>query len=233
VSGRKPFDILFQDNHLLAVAKPAGVPVQGDESGDLSLLEMVREHRKSAENKPGNVFVGLVHRLDRAVSGVVVFAKTSKAASRLSEQFRNRTVEKTYLAAVEIKKPLREHSGTWRHHLLKDERSNLVRIVGEGKGLEAMTDWKLLDAKNETALLELRPMTGRPHQLRVQCSAAGLPIVGDKRYGAKTLFPDGIALHAKSLEFDHPTTKVRIKVGCAMPEDWREVAIDVHKGCKR
>lgn len=224
MSGRKPLDILFQDNHLLAVAKPAGVPVQGDESGDLSLLEMVREHRKSAENKPGNVFVGLVHRLDRAVSGVVVFAKTSKAASRLSEQFRSRTVEKTYLAAVEIQKPLRVHSGTWRHHLLKDERTNVVRIVGEGLGLEAVTDWKLLDAKKVTALLELRPKTGRPHQLRVQCSAAGLPIVGDKRYGAKTLFPGGIALHAAALEFDHPTTKERMKVECAVPAGWHRFA---------
>lgn len=217
--------ILFQDNHLLVVAKPAGVPVQGDASGELSLLDMVREHRRVAEDKPGNVFVGLVHRLDRAVSGVVVFAKTSKAAARLSEQFRSRTVEKTYWAAVEIQRPIVADGGVWKSHLLKDERTNIVKIVGPSKGLEAITEWKVLSKADEHALLELRPKTGRPHQLRIQCAAVGLPIVGDRRYGAKSLFPDGIALHAASLSFDHPTTKERLTFSTPPLGDWKKLGL--------
>jgi 23S rRNA pseudouridine1911/1915/1917 synthase len=229
VKERPQLRILFQDNHLLVVAKPAGVPAQGDESGDVSLFEAVQEHRRRIENKPGNVFVGLVHRLDRAVSGVVAFAKTSKAASRLSEQFRDRTVEKTYWAAVELLKPLRAKEGTWRHHLLKDARTNVVKIVGEGKGLEAVTEWHSLDTTKETALLELHPKTGRPHQLRVQCAAAGHPIVGDRRYGAKSLFPDGIALHAISIAFDHPTTKERLSIRCPPPESWWKLGFELDR----
>jgi 23S rRNA pseudouridine1911/1915/1917 synthase len=217
--------ILFQDNHLFVVAKPTGVPVQGDASEATSLLEMVREHRRVAEQKPGNVYVGLVHRLDRAVSGVVVFAKTSKAASRLSEQFRARTVEKVYWAAVEMQRPLMADAGVWKNHLLKDERANIVRIVGPGRGLQAITEWKALSKADVNALLELRPKTGRSHQLRVQCAAVGLPIVGDRRYGAKTLFPDGIALHAVSLSFDHPTTKERLTFSTPPLADWKKLGL--------
>ena len=221
--------ILFQDNHLLVVAKPAGVPVQGDASDAFSLLEMVREHRRVAEQKPGNVYVGLVHRLDRAVSGVVVFAKTSKAASRLSDQFRARTVEKVYWADVEMQRPLGAEFGVWKNHLLKDERTNVVRIVGPGKGLEAITEWKVLAKANVTALLELRPKTGRSHQLRVQCAAVGLPIVGDRRYGARSLFPDGIALHAVSVSFDHPTTKERLTFSTPPLGDWKKLGLKLPK----
>ena len=225
MSGATALRILFQDNHLFVVVKPAGVPVQGDASETPSLLEMVREHRRVTEQKPGNVFVGLVHRLDRAVSGVVVFAKTSKAASRLSEQFRARTVDKVYWAAVEMQRPLASSGGHWRSNLEKDERTNLVRVVGPGRGLEALTDWKVLSKGTANALLELRPNTGRPHQLRVHCAAAGLPIVGDRRYGAKSLFPDGIALYAVSLSFDHPTTKERLKFSTPPLGDWKGLGL--------
>jgi len=225
VSGAAALRILFQDNHLFVVAKPSGVPVQGDVSGASSLLELVREHRRIAEEKPGNVFVGLVHRLDRAVSGVMVFAKTSKAAARLSEQFRARTVEKVYWAAVEMQRPITSPGGVWKTNLEKDERANVVRVVGAGRGVEAVTEWKALSKGPVNALLELRPKTGRSHQLRVQCAAAGLPIVGDRRYGGKTLFPDGIALHAVMLSFDHPTTKERVKFSTAPMGDWKALGL--------
>jgi 23S rRNA pseudouridine1911/1915/1917 synthase len=219
--------ILFQDNHLFVVAKPVGIPVQGDATGSVSLLEQVREHRRIAEQKPGNVFVGLVHRLDRAVSGVVVFAKTSKAAARLSEQFRDRLVEKIYWAAVELRRPIMAASGVWTSFLKKDERTNHVHVVESGQGLEAVTAWKVLANGVGVALLELQPKTGRPHQLRVHCSAAGWPIVGDRRYGAKTLFPHGIALHAYALAFAHPTTKERLTFSVPPSKDWKALGVDL------
>jgi RluA family pseudouridine synthase len=225
MSGAPSLRILFQDNHLFVAVKPAGVLVQGNASETDSLLEMVREHRRVGEQKPGNVFVGLVHRLDRAVSGVMVFAKTSKAAARLAEQFRARSVEKIYWAAVEMQRPIASSGGVWKSHLEKDERKNVVRIVGPDRGLEAVTQWKLLSKGTANALLELRPKTGRSHQLRVHCAAAGLSIVGDRRYGAKTLFPDGIALHAISLAFEHPTTKERVSFSAPPIEDWKALGV--------
>jgi 23S rRNA pseudouridine1911/1915/1917 synthase len=225
MSGGSTLRILFQDNHLFIVSKPCGVPVQGDATGTPSLLEQVREHRRIAERKPGNVFVGLVHRLDRAVSGVIAFAKTSKAAARLSEQFRARTVDKVYWAAVEMQRPIPSFGGVWNHHLEKDGKTNIVKIVGRDRGLEAVTEWTLLSKGTANALLELRPKTGRPHQLRVHCAAAGLPIVGDRRYGARTLFPDGIALHASSLSFDHPTTKERLVFSTLPLGDWKALGL--------
>ena len=194
--------ILFEDNHCIAVVKPAGVLVQGDESGDHSLMDDVKEYLKEKYNKPGAVFLGLVHRLDRPVSGIVLFAKTSKGASRLSEQFRNRTVKKTYLAAVEgVPRPA---AGKVKHYVLKDRNTNTVEWyphqVVDSKLAELY--YKTLETKNGRSLVEVKPVTGRPHQIRVAMQSLGTPIVGDKKYGANSSFHGNIALFAQKLKFN-------------------------------
>lgn len=215
-------EILYEDNHLLAVNKPAGVPTQGDESGDPALVDLVREDIRVRYAKPGNVFVGLVHRLDRPVSGVVLFAKTSKAASRLSEQFRAGTVEKSYLAIVEGR--VEADEGTWHDLLVKDPARNIVRIVPPGTpgAKSAGLAFRVLERRARTTAVELRPVTGRSHQLRVQLASRGLPIVGDRKYGATTSLaaPDGgprVALHAQSLTFEHPTRREALSVRAPVP----------------
>lgn len=218
--------LLYQDNHLLVVDKPAGLLVQGDQTGDPSLLELLREHRRLAEAKPGNVFVGLVHRLDRPVSGVVVVAKTSKAASRLSSQFRERSVDKVYWAVTERSElggavPA-DSSVLWSDQLLKNPTTNQVRVVAQG-GQVAVTYAQALAQHDGLILLELRPETGRPHQLRVQASSRGLPLLGDRKYGwaGRRPWPTGtLALHARQLTFAHPTTKDRITFTAAPPDHW-------------
>jgi 23S rRNA pseudouridine1911/1915/1917 synthase len=213
--------LLFEDNHCLALNKPAGMPTQGDESGDLSLVDWAREDLRVRHRKPGNVFVGLVHRLDRPVWGVVLLGRTSKGASRLSEQFREGTVEKVYWAIVEGSPDADE--GTWRDLLVKDDRENVVR-VGEG-GKEAVLSFRVLDRRRGRSLLEVRPVSGRSHQIRVQLSSRGLPILGDLKYGASSRVPaeDGghrVALHARSIRFRHPTRPEAIGVVAPVPRDW-------------
>lgn len=211
--------ILYEDNHLIAVEKPHGQPTQGDDSGDLSLLDEVKEFIKERDQKPGNVFVGLLHRLDRPVGGVVLFAKTSKAASRLSDQIRRHTVEKVYLAKTEgvpnmpPERQIGDGVFSLRQWLLKDEKTNTVKSFDhETPGaLEAETSYKVLKPGLES-LVEIHPKTGRPHQIRVAMSSLGAPIVGDIKYGAKTKYSGNLALQAQSLSFDHPITKERITV---------------------
>jgi 23S rRNA pseudouridine1911/1915/1917 synthase len=174
-------------------------------------------------NKPGNAFVGVVHRLDRPVGGVVLFARTSKAASRLSEQFRAGRVEKVYEALVEGRVTARE--GLLEDRLVKDHKTNVVRRATDRdpSARESRLSFRRLKSTPSTTLLEIRPMTGRSHQIRVQLAAAGHPIVGDRKYGSKRPFEDGIALRAVRLTFEHPTTKVPTTVEAAA--DWREVGL--------
>lgn len=218
-------DRLFEDNHCLAVDKPAGLLTQGDETGEPSLVDLLREDIKMRFHKPGNVYVGLVHRLDRPVSGVVLVARTSKAAARLSSQFREGAVRKVYRAVVEGY--LRDDEGEWADVLRKDERRNVVEVVPAGTpgGKEARLAFRVVGRGARTTTVELRPTTGRGHQLRVQLAARGLPIVGDRKYGAATGLRalDGgprIALHARSLTFTHPTRREPVTVTAPVPADW-------------
>jgi 23S rRNA pseudouridine1911/1915/1917 synthase len=198
--------ILFEDNHCVAVAKPHGLLTQSDATGDDSLLEQVRSLIKVRDSKPGNVFLGLVHRLDRPVGGVVVFGKTSKGASRLSEQFREHSVTKTYWAAVEGAP--KNARGTVRQWIAKDERSNVATAYDhEVPGSkEAELSYRILAEEDGRTLVEVTPKTGRSHQIRLAMKSLGTPIVGDLKYGAKQPFLDGraIALFAVSLEFASP-----------------------------
>src|SRR5436309_4677593 len=197
-------DVLFEDNHCLAVNKPAGLPSQGDESGDESLVDVVTRYLKERYGKPGNVYVGLLHRLDRPTSGVVLLAKTSKAAGRLSAQFRAGSIAKMYWAIVEGA-PL-EDEGEWIDRLGKDRRLNRARLLpgGDPEGKEARVSFRVIERRADSTKLELRPRTGRSHQLRVQLARRGLPILGDAKYGARTrIFAlDGrgrLAVHAREL----------------------------------
>jgi 23S rRNA pseudouridine1911/1915/1917 synthase len=218
-------EILYEDNHCLAANKPAGLLTQGDETGAPSLLDWARADLKARYHKPGNVFVGLVHRLDRPVSGVVLLARTSKAAARLSEQFREGRVEKVYWAIVEGVVP--GEGGEWTDTLRKDASSNVVRVVpaGTAGGQEARLAYRVLERQGKRTALELRPMTGRGHQLRVQLASRGWPIVGDRKYGAASFLKalDGggrIALHARRLGFSHPTKREAMEVTAGVPADW-------------
>lgn len=203
--------VLHEDNHVIAVFKPAGLLTQGDSSGDVSLLELTKAYLKEKYRKSGNVFLGLVHRLDRPASGVVVFGRTSKAASRLSEQFRSRSVEKKYLAWVEGS-PTRA-SGTLNHHLLEGEKRVLAFDEPREGTKPARLDYRSVAEKGGITLLEIELHTGRKHQIRAQLSAMGTPILGDTRYGGQKKDGEpGIGLLAYSLSFDHPTQKERIEV---------------------
>jgi 23S rRNA pseudouridine1911/1915/1917 synthase len=220
-------EILFEDNHCLAVNKPAGVPSQADESGAETLVDLAGGYLKNRYAKPGNVYVGLVHRLDRPTSGVVLLARTSKAASRLASQFRDGAVSKLYWAIVEGAPP--EDQGVWTDRLEKDRSTNRTRSLSgsEEGGKPAEVAFRVLERRPGAAWLELRPLTGRSHQLRVQLASRGLPIMGDVRYGARIRIQaaDGvgrIALHARALRFTHPTRGEGIEVEAPVPADWPE-----------
>ena len=213
----------MEDNHILAVVKPGGVLVQGDDTGDPTLLDAARAYLKEKYNKPGNVFVGLVHRLDRPASGIVILARTSKAASRLTREFSARRTEKTYLAVVEGRvEPAR---GVLEGHI---ERTHLRSRLADKPGprsKEATLSWALLDTQKDRSLLEVHPLTGRHHQIRLQLSAMGHPIVGDLKYGAPAPLPDKtIALHAVALAVKHPTRDEVIELVALPPssEPWTD-----------
>lgn len=213
--------IYYEDNHLLVVHKPENIPVQEDKSGDSDLLGILKEYVRQKYGKPGNVFLGLVHRLDRPVHGIMVFARTSKAASRLSGQFRNRTVVKKYLV---IAVGRAADTARLEHELDKDHENNKVTAyeAGSGKGKPATLTYRLISFKNGLSLIEAELETGRPHQIRVQLAAAGLPVWGDYKYGKQQ--PDGrsIALFSAKLEFDHPTKGERLAFSADLPggEPW-------------
>jgi 23S rRNA pseudouridine1911/1915/1917 synthase len=213
-----PLHVLHEDNHCLAVVKSAGQLTVGDRTGDVSLVDCVRDYLRTKYKKPGNAFVGVVHRLDRPVGGVVLFARTSKAASRLAEQFRTGRVDKVYEAIVEGRVAVRE--GQLTDRLVKDRNTNVVRRAGaaDTRAKQSTLNFRRLKTTPSATLLEIRPTTGRSHQIRVQLASAGHPILGDRKYGSKRHFEDGIALRAVRLTFEHPTTKVRITVEA--PVDW-------------
>lgn len=200
--------IIYEDNHLLVVEKIVNIPVQADRSGDEDMLTLLKNMIKVRDKKPGNVYLGLVHRLDRPVGGVMVFAKTSKAASRLSDALRRKQFHRTYLAVVRGTPP--KKSDRLEHYLFKDRRRNFVNIVEENyKGAQkAILDFEVLGTKDGLSLLSVTLHTGRSHQIRVQLSAIGTPLYGDQRYGRNINRPgQQIALWAHSLAFPHTTTK--------------------------
>ncbi|MCC5941088.1 MAG: RluA family pseudouridine synthase [Balneolaceae bacterium] len=207
-TGTEPnIEIVFEDNHLLAINKPAGVLSQEDITGRPDVLTLCKEYIKKEYNKPGNVFLGLLHRLDQPVSGIMLLAKTSKAASRISEQIRKRTIQKTYLAVVSGKLP---PNGSFRHHLQKDNSTNTVSVTKNATKASKSADltFQTLQFIENMSLVEVNLITGRPHQIRVQFSHEGFPLVGDKKYGSTLSGP--IALHAYSLKINHPTLKNEI-----------------------
>jgi 23S rRNA pseudouridine1911/1915/1917 synthase len=217
--------ILYEDNHCLVIDKPAGLLSQGDATGQTSLVELAAADLKERYNKPGNVFVGLVHRLDRPVSGVVLLAKTSKAAARLAEQFRAGLVEKTYLAVVAGR--VTQPEGVWHDFLVKDSKHNTVAPCDEttAGSRKASLRFRLIEQGPDRTTLEVQPLTGRSHQIRVQLATRGWPIVGDRKYGDQTPLKalDGgfrIALHAIGLRFKHPTRAESIEVHAQVPADW-------------
>jgi 23S rRNA pseudouridine1911/1915/1917 synthase len=212
--------VLFEDNHCLVVNKPAGLLTMGDSSGQPTLVDAARDYLRHKYNKPGNVFVGVVHRLDRPVSGVVLFARTSKGASRLSEQFRLRTVEKTYHALVEGS--VSPASGILQDRLVKDRSRNVVAVAedDDDDGQDCVLAYRRLKKFGRLTLVEIRPKTGRSHQIRVQLSSHGWPIAGDKKYGSRFHVDGFIGLHAASLTFQHPTSKESITVSVSPPSGW-------------
>ncbi|MET3576403.1 RluA family pseudouridine synthase [Bhargavaea ullalensis] len=204
--------VIYEDNHILVVEKPVNVPVQEDRSGDADLLTLLKQYLKVRDNKPGNVYLGLVHRLDRPVGGVMVFAKTSKAASRLSDSFRRHDVEREYVAAV--RGGMKDRSGRLEHHLAKDRRENRVSVVGTGHpdGKKAVLHYRTISRSGGLSLLSVRLHTGRPHQIRVQLSASGCPLYGDQKYGAAVNRPgQQLALWARTLSFVHPVKKEEMR----------------------
>lgn len=196
--------IIYEDNHILVVEKPVNMPVQEDDSKDADLLNNLKDYLKVKYHKPGNVYLGLVHRLDRPVGGVMVFAKTSKAASRLSEDIRNNKIHKTYLAVVEGN--FDEKNGTY-HDLIKRVDNGFSIIDKDGK--DAILDYEVLGEYQKTSLVKINLRTGRHHQIRVQFKYHGHPLCGDQRYNKTDLTQ--IALYAYELEFIHPVTKEHLQ----------------------
>jgi len=205
-------NVLYEDNHLIGVYKPAGILVQGDKSGDISMMDVVKKYLKEKYKKPGNVFLGLIHRLDKEVQGVVLFSKTSKGASRLSEQFRNHKIEKIYHCIV-LGKP-------------KSDKNKLVDFLKknkEDKAKKAELDYEVIASNKKYSLLKINLKTGRFHQIRIQLFSAGFPILGDIKYGASILLQgSGIALCATSISFKTATTDESKTISIPVPIEWKK-----------
>ena len=222
--------VLYEDNHIIIVNKVPGEIVQGDKTGDEPLVETLKTWIKEKYNKPGNVFCGVVHRLDRPVGGVVVFAKTSKALSRLNEMFRNGQVHKTYWAISRNKPP--KSDDTLTHFISTVERNNksYASLAPKAGAKEAKLIYRHIASSDRYHLLEVNLLTGRKHQIRVQLSSIGCPIKGDLKYGDKRSNPDGgISLHARKIEFIHPVSKEPISITAPVPEDtlWRSLEQEI------
>ena len=215
--GSVMINILYEDNHVLCVVKPANLPVQADNTKDEDLLTLVKQYLKEKYNKPGNVYLGLVHRLDRPVGGDMILAKTSKAANRLSESIRVRAIDKVYYAILDgVPK---KQSDTLVDYLTKDTKTNMVSVTNAKVGKKSILHYQVLATKNGHTLVEIHLETGRPHQIRVQFASRNLPLVGDQRYN-KNAKKVQIALWAVSLTFPHPTTKDKITIHSDPPEIW-------------
>jgi 23S rRNA pseudouridine1911/1915/1917 synthase len=211
-------EVLYEDNHIIAVNKKSGDIVQGDKTGDAPLSDFVKAYIKKKYNKPGEVFLGTIHRLDRPTSGVVLYARTSKALSRMNEQFREKQVQKTYWAVVDNSPP--NTSGTLENYLQKNKKQNKSYITKNEGGKHALLDYKLLKKLDNFFHLEIRPKTGRHHQIRVQLAHIGSIIKGDLKYGAKRSNKDAsIHLLAQKLEFIHPVTKENITIIAPAPKE--------------
>jgi 23S rRNA pseudouridine1911/1915/1917 synthase len=214
----KPFSVVYEDNHLLIVNKSSGVLVQGDETGDIPLVELCKDYIGKKYQKPGAVFLGVVHRLDRPVSGLVVFARTSKALERMNALFREKQTQKTYWAIVKNKPPREED--TLVHWLLKDEKKNkTTAFIRETPGaLRSELSYRIIVQVEGHWLLEVNPITGRPHQIRVQLASMNCPIKGDVKYGYPEPNEDAsICLHARRLSFVHPVKKEKVSFEAPLP----------------
>lgn len=213
-------DILYEDNHIIAVNKTCREIVQGDKTGDMPLSEMLKIWLKEKYNKPGNVFVGVTHRLDRPVSGVVVFAKTSKALARLNEMFCKGEVKKTYWAIVKQRPP--EPEGELVNWLVRNEKQNKSYVYDSERvhAKKAILHYRVIARSENYYLLEIDLKTGRHHQIRCQLAHMGCPIKGDLKYGADRSNPDGgISLHAHSAAFIHPVSKLPLQIVAPVPDD--------------
>lgn len=226
VSTKDNLDVLYEDNHIIVVNKRVGDIVQGDKTGDKPLSDVVKEYLKEKYNKPGNVYLGVVHRLDRPTTGIVLFARTSKALPRLNDLFKNRETQKTYWAVVKNKPE--KKTDTLVHYLKRNEKSNTSRahVKEVPNSKKASLDYTIIKALNNYYVLEVNLHTGRHHQIRSQLSAIGSPIKGDLKYGFDRSNPDGgIHLHARKLEFIHPVTKEHLVITAPVPNDtiWQSV----------
>jgi 23S rRNA pseudouridine1911/1915/1917 synthase len=226
-------DILYEDNHCLAIAKPGGVTCAHFQGHEVTLDRAVKEYLKDKYKKPGKVFLGIVHRLDKPVSGVLLFARTSKAAARLSEQFREGTIEKVYWAIVEGK--VQREAGSLEDWLKKNGETHRVDVVEPQTpgARQSLLHYQRRGTHGDLTWLEIRPQTGRTHQLRVQLAHHGHPIYGDARYGSVCTFGDGIALHARSLTFLHPVRYEPITLTAELPGEWSERFLKVMHEAKR
>lgn len=210
--------IIYEDNHLLVVEKPVNIPVQENESGDMDLLTLLKEDIKVRYNKPGNVYLGLVHRLDRPVGGAMVFAKTSKAASRLSDTLRKHEMKREYIAV--LRGVPEQNEGRLENYLWKDGAKNKVHVVSakDKRGKKAILDYEMLQQNGNSALVKVALLTGRSHQIRVQFAHLGCPLFGDQKYGQKVnRVGEQIALWSQKIEFPHPTTKEWLSFECPAP----------------
>lgn len=222
--------VIYEDNHLIAVNKPAGVLVQGDETEDTPLVDYVKDYIKFRYKKPGDVFLGVIHRLDRPVSGAVIFARTSKALTRMNELFKERKVDKSYWAITE-NRPYPEF-GHLTHYILKDQERNISKALDQmsNRSKDAKKsdlDYEMIGTLEAKYLLLVKPLTGRPHQIRVQLSKIGCPIVGDLKYGHSQANKDGsIYLHCRSMSFLHPVQQVPITVTADAPDErlWNQMS---------
>ena len=219
--------ILYEDNHIIVVSKTSGEIVQGDKTGDKTLCDSVKEYIKEKYAKPGNVFLGIAHRLDRPVSGIVIFAKTSKALSRLNNMFRDGEVHKLYWAITQ-NMPQKEED-TLTHWIVRNEKQNKSYAYDREKpgSKKAMLHYKVISSTDNYTLLAVNLMTGRHHQIRCQLSAIGCPIKGDLKYGSRRSNNDGsISLHARKVAFVHPVSKQPMCIEAPVPDDrlWREIS---------
>ncbi len=213
-------EVIYEDNHLIIVNKKSGEIVQGDKTGDAPMSDYLKQYIKDKYNKPGEVFLGTVHRIDRPVTGIVIFARTSKALERMNKMFQDKGVQKTYLAIVKNKPP--KEQDHLIHYLLKNEKQNKSYAKDKpwDKALKCELEYKLLASSDNYHLLEINPFTGRHHQIRCQLSTIGSPIKGDLKYGFNRSNEDGsIHLHAYAIRFIHPVTKEELYIKCPPPKD--------------